>query len=284
MFKKRIGLALGGGGAKGLAHIGVLKFLEETKIGIDYVAGTSIGAIIGALHCLGYNADEIKQIAEKIKVKKLLDPTFPKKGLIKGDKLETYLRKIFENKKFSDLKKPMFVVATDIKNFQEVIFNKGDLAKAVRASISIPGIFHPVINNKRILVDGGILENLPIKVLKNQNVKKIIAVNLEKEKINNEIYDETILEKDSSELPSIFETLSNSYAMIDGNQIKNILENSDNSVLVISPDLKGINIQDFNKAKKIYQIGYNCAKNNHKKINSLIQKDNIFKKIRTLWK
>ncbi len=280
MFKNKIGLVLGGGGAKGLAHIGVLKFLEEKNIHVDYVSGTSIGAVIGTLHCLGYKASEIESLVKKTKFKSLFDIGAPRKGLIKGDKIESYFRELFEEKKFSDLKKPLFVVACDLNNFQEVVFNKGDLARAVRASISIPGIFMPVINKDRVLVDGGVLDNLPVQIMENQGADTIIAVNLEAEKIKNKVYESAVSEKNSKEVPNIIETLLKTYVMITSVPLENIFQNPKNSI-IISPPLEEIKIQNFNKANQAIEIGYKAAKENASQLERLSQRKgpfSIFKK------
>jgi NTE family protein len=276
-MNKKIGLVLGGGGAKGYAHIGVLKFLEENNISVDYVAGTSIGAVVGALYCLGYSTREIEKIAKTTNFKQLFDLTLPKKGLIKGEKIERYLRHLFENKKFSDLEKPLFVVAADIVNFREVIFNKGDLTKAVRASISIPGIFHPVENNGKTLVDGGILNNLPIDVLQKEKVDAIIVVNLEKGKIKKEIYESATSSKGNIEHMNILNILLNSYVMIISSQLKNI-DNS-KSLLILSPDLEKISLKDFHKCEEGIRQGYEIAKKNSNKIKKLTRRENFLKRI-----
>jgi NTE family protein len=275
MFKKRVGLVLGGGGAKGYAHIGVLKFLEEQGICVDYVVGTSIGAVIGAMHCFGYSAVEIEQIAKSTNFKALFDLTLPKIGLIRGDKIEKYLRHIFEDKKFSDLQKPFFAVAVDINNFQEVIFDKGDLTKAVRASVSIPGIFHPVSNKKRILVDGGILNNLPIDVLQNKGVDKIIAVNLEGNKINKEVYETAVAEKSDISI-GIVNILLNSYTMIISSQLKEIHRNQ--NVFVLHPELGKISFKDFHKSDDGINAGYECAKRNSNKLKKFVGKS-LFRRV-----
>lgn len=256
-MSKKIGLALGGGGAKGFAHIGVLRALEELEIKIDIVSGTSIGAVIGALHCSGLNSFEIELLIKQSPWKKFIDFNFPKKGFVKGDKFENYLRYILDSKTFSDLKKPFFVTSTDILNSQEVIFNKGDLVKAVRASISIPGIFNPVGLNNRVLVDGGVLDNLPFKLLKENGAKKIIAVNLKKGEIKEKVYESASLNSKITKIniPSIISSLLASYSLVDSERIKNLVNDSDLDLL-ITPELKDINIQDFHKIDIAIQRGY----------------------------
>ncbi|MFW5847038.1 MAG: patatin-like phospholipase family protein [Nanoarchaeota archaeon] len=278
MFKrKKIGLVLGGGGAKGFAHIGVLKALEENNIQIEAISGTSMGAIIGALYCLGYSPKEIERKIYETPWKNLIDIGFSRRGILKGDKLEKYLRKILDNKKFSDLEKPLFINAIDIKNFEEIIFNKGDLAKAIRASISIPGIFEPVENNKRILVDGGLIDNLPIKVLKDNKTKKILAINLE-ENINiKPIYDSANIKQNKEKIPKLSEILFKSFFLIHSRELKFLLNQKD--TFILTPNTKEIKFQDFRKIKQGINLGYSETIKNMKKIKKLMKKDGFFKKV-----
>ncbi|NQT21899.1 MAG: patatin-like phospholipase family protein [Candidatus Omnitrophica bacterium] len=177
-----VGLALGSGGALGLAEIGVLEVLEKEKIPIDTLAGTSIGALIGALWASGYCAKEIKDICTKLNTKlkmiSLIDITFPKRGLFAGRKVHRFLEKYLGDKTFYDIKLPFKVVACDIKRRAEVVISSGRLVDAVMASIAIPGVFNPhIIGKNRLLVDGGIVNPLPISVLTRSGIKRIIAVN-----------------------------------------------------------------------------------------------------------
>jgi len=143
----RLGLALGGGSALGFAHIGVLKVLHKNKIYPDYIAGTSAGAIIGAFYSAGYSPQNIEKIVNTTNWKKIMDFNLSDKGLISGKKIEKRIREIMRNKKFKNLKIPLSVVSYNIDKKEKVIFCKGDVAKAVRASISIPGIFSPAPPN-----------------------------------------------------------------------------------------------------------------------------------------
>jgi NTE family protein len=269
MPKKRVGLVLGGGGARGFAHIGVLKFLEEKKIPIDYVSGTSIGAVIGALHCLGYKATEIEDLVKATNFNFLFDLGPPRKGLIKGEKLEEFLRTLFKGKKFSDLKKPLYMVACDLKNSQKVIFNRGDLAKAARASISIPGIFMPVINKNRILVDGGVLDDLPIGILREKGLRSIIAVNLEAKKLNKKVYETAVPKKYSRKIPNVIETLLKTHTLTTSAPLKEAFKDHKNTV-IISPKLDKIRIQNFSRAIETINIGYKAAKEKSPQIRQLI--------------
>ena len=179
----RIGLALGSGAAMGLAHVGVLKVLEEEKIPIDVIAGTSIGSLMAALWASGYSAKEIEKIVmqfkSKLKTFSLVDVTLPVYGLIKGKVIRNFLNQYIGSRTFYNIKMPLKIVACDIKNRREVVIDKGNLVDAVMASIAIPGVFEPVEYTKKIsLVDGGIVTPVPVSVLSRIGIKKIIAVNV----------------------------------------------------------------------------------------------------------
>ncbi|MEE8359933.1 MAG: patatin-like phospholipase family protein [Candidatus Omnitrophota bacterium] len=175
------GLALGSGAAIGFSHIGVLKVIEKEKIPIDIISGTSIGAFIGTLWAAGFKASEIEELAlsfkSKLKTLFLADPILPIRGLIKGRAVERVLKPYLGEKTFRDIVVPIKVVACDIKNRREYIIDRGRLIDAVMASIAIPGVFEPVLYDGIQLVDGGIVNPLPVSVLSKSGIKKIIAVN-----------------------------------------------------------------------------------------------------------
>jgi len=180
----KIGLALGGGSARGLAHVGVILALEAYNIPIDIIAGTSIGSIIGGLYASGATIEQLEEVALSIKKSKtlfLIDPVFPHSGLISGDRIEKMLNQFaIKDKTFDDLKIPFAAVATEIENGAEVIINQGKLIDAVRASISIPGIFTPVKYQDYYLVDGGVVNPVPVDVVQMMGADIIIAVSLAK--------------------------------------------------------------------------------------------------------
>jgi NTE family protein len=180
-----IGLALGCGAAHGLAHIGVLKVLEREGIRVDVVAGSSIGALIGALWSAGYEAGAIESLAKSVNRKngffKLIglgDLTFPVVGFLKGHRIRRFLSPLLGQKTFRDLRIPCRIIATDFFTAEEIVMESGNLLDAVRASIAIPGIIAPVDHQGRYLTDGGIIDPLPVRVLAQMGVKKIIAVNV----------------------------------------------------------------------------------------------------------
>lgn len=168
---------MSGGSVRGLCYIGFLKILEREKIPIDYIAGTSIGAMIGAFYCSGMRAEEMEALVTNIKWEDFMDFASGYSGLLDGRKIEGFLRKNLKAKRFGDLYTPLVVTSVDVNSGEEIIFDKGDVARAVHASISIPGVFTPVRIGKRLLVDGGVLDPIPISALKGK-VDRIIAIDL----------------------------------------------------------------------------------------------------------
>lgn len=179
--KRKIGLALGSGAARGLAHIGVLSVLEKEGVPIDMIAGTSIGALIGALYARGKNADRIKDLVIELGSKRfslLADPALPKTGLIKGQKVKNVLKSVIGNIDFRDLKLPFACVATDINSGEEVVIRQGLVWEGVMASGSIPVILPVFKWQGRYLVDGSSVNPVPVSLLKRMGADFIIAVNV----------------------------------------------------------------------------------------------------------
>lgn len=179
---KKVGLVLGSGGSRGMAHIAVIDHLESLGIPIHYIAGTSIGAVIGAVYSAG-KLGEFKQALLKMQIMEMLgyfDPVFPKSGLIAGTKIiDNLLGKFIPaDVTFENLPVPVSIIATDLNAGKPVIFKSGNLLEAIRASISIPGIFVPVKHGDTILVDGGVTNPLPIDVVKAMGATLTVAVNL----------------------------------------------------------------------------------------------------------
>jgi len=259
--RKKIGLALSGGGAKGLAHIGVLQVLEEFKIPIDFISGTSIGAVIAAIYSAEPNAKKLEREVLSEDINHLIDYTLSTRGLIKGEKIEKYLEDRLKNLQFKDMKIPLFITAFDLKKNQEIIFNKGNVAKAVRASISIPGMFIPVQNKKRILVDGGVVDPIPTEVLKKFGAQLIIASNVNYINTKPVDYEEAVLKKDNNpaKIPSIIECTSKTMQVIGSRSSEADLV-GDKADFIISVNLGNVGILDFEKKKKIINSGKIAAR------------------------
>jgi len=182
---KLVGLVLGSGAAFGFAHVGVLRVLEREQIPVDIIVGSSIGALIGAMWAAGIDSNMLEQIAlgldEKTTFFKLIgfrDLSLPHHGFFKGNQVARFLRDYLGRKTFRRLNIPVKIVATNLFTGEEVVFDEGNVVDAIRASVSIPGIFRPVRWRNHYLIDGGVVDPLPVKVLNRYGVKKIIAVNV----------------------------------------------------------------------------------------------------------
>lgn len=180
--KPSLGLALSGGGARGLAHIGVLKELERAHIPVDYLAGTSMGGVIGAVYASGMSLDEIEAIAlefaKRRNLIKLVDPTMPRRGVFQGEQLHAFFRQYLHDLTFAELNIPLTLVAVDLNSGREALLCEGNVADAVRATISIPGLLAPVEDGERRLVDGGLLNNLPADVVRQMGADIVLAVDV----------------------------------------------------------------------------------------------------------
>ncbi len=179
-MKKKLGIALGSGASRGWAHIGVLNAIDDAGITIDYLSGSSIGALVGAVYANG-ELDELERFAREITWKTValyFDITFPGSGLISGKKIFKMLSGYFGKKKIGELSIPYCAVAADVVTGEEIRIDSGNLSDAVRSSISIPGIFAPYKYQQRFLVDGGIVNPVPVNVLKDMGADIVIAVDL----------------------------------------------------------------------------------------------------------
>ncbi len=177
---KRYGnvLVLGGGGVKGLAHIGVLKAIEEKRIEISAIVGCSMGALIGSVYALGTSAEAIEGFVKALDMKRWLSFRVSPFEVFNSAKIENKLKQFFGDTRIEELKIPTYINAFDINNFEHVVFKEGLLRTAIRASISVPGLFSPVRMGERLLVDGGLYETLPLSIAHSLKPKKIIAVNV----------------------------------------------------------------------------------------------------------
>ena len=179
--KAKVGVALGSGASRGFAHIGVLEVLINAGIPIDMVSGSSMGSIIGGLHCTGMKISYIKKIAQQItrdQERKFIDIGLPGLGLFRGQRIEKLIRTLCGNRNIQDLDIPFVATACCIEDARIVYFNEGDMTQAIRASISIPGVFEPVDIDGKTYVDAGVLERVPMEVLRRMGADYIIGVDV----------------------------------------------------------------------------------------------------------
>jgi len=178
IFNSKIGLALGGGGARGIAHIGVLKALEESNIHISYISGTSIGALVASYYAFGKNINDIKEIGKNLNFTSVIGFSLHKKGIFSTKSIESMIIRDLGNVNIEDAIIPLSICTTDISTGEQVVLRHGNLAKAVCASTAIPGIFIPIEIENRTLIDGGISENVPISLLDKMGAGITLGINL----------------------------------------------------------------------------------------------------------
>jgi len=240
---RKIGLALGGGAARGLAHIGVLEALDKEGIPVDMIAGTSAGAAIGALYAQGKPASQIKDLALNTGWKQLfslVDLTLPRSGFIEGTRIKNQLKSIIGDIKFSDLRIPLACVATDIRSGEEVVINDGSVLEGVRASISIPVIFTAVKWQDRYLVDGGLVNPVPVSTVRKMGADFVIAVNVIPP------MGVRIQPAPESKAPGIFQAMLHSLYIATYSLVRTNLAGAD---IVIEPKLARIGYGDFHRIR-----------------------------------
>ena len=270
----KVGLALGGGAARGLAHIGVLKALKEASIPVDMVTGTSIGAMIGACFAREGGITAVEEIALNTgwrELARLLDPSFGslRKGLIRGQRIEELLRSVIGDAEFKDLKIPFAAIATDVNTGREVVIRKGSVIEAVRASISIPGVFVPVTFEGKCLVDGGLTNPVPTDILRDMGARFIIAVNVLVEPQKRKHAVSVPKEGGTAEVPNIFNTLIQSIFIMEQEIVKLRMLKAD---IVISPDVSHIEPFEFHRGEEAIPAGYEAARNALPKLQRLTGK------------
>jgi len=295
---KKVGLSLGSGSAKGLSHIGVIKLLEEMDIKIDYIAGSSIGAMIGGVYAAGISINEIEDIALKTDLAssvKYFLPTISKSGLISGLKVTEFLKNVVGDIDIEDLEISFAATATDILTGQEIDFKNGNLVEAIRASISVPIIFQPVVHDNQILVDGGLVNPLPVNIVREMGADFIIAVNImpsldrtntgkREENTNRQIsalasemkaamreklewlnidykwIEKLLASKGKYNVPGLKKILNQS-VYITQRKLARLSVELYRPDIIIEPDIPFAGFFDFYKAREIIDIGYKSAQN-----------------------
>ena len=247
--RPKVALVLGGGGAKGAATVGVLKYIEKSEVPIDMVVGTSIGSIVGGLYAMGYRNEQLDSL---FRTQGWID-LFT--GSLMGDSIVTTLRDLTANVTFDKLDLPFRCVAVDAKKLREVVLSEGDVALAMRASMAIPVVFKPVNMDGMTLVDGGVLNNLPVDVAKDMGADYIIAVDL------------TVNKHTGDDAPKGIMALLRPDLM-------KYRKNCAAADIYISPKLKGYGAQDFTSKRiaEMITIGEKAGKSSLKKLKKLNRK------------
>lgn len=253
----RVGLALSGGGARGIAHLGVLKALDEQGVKISMISGVSSGAIAGVLYGYGYSPDEILKLIKELSVFHVMRPVFGKRGLLHMEEVEKlYFKYLGPNLRFEDLKIPVVVTATEMNEGVTAYFSSGEVIKPLLASSAVPILYQPVNFNGKTLSDGGLLNNLPLEPLHNNcDVKIAVHVN----PINHQ-----------AQVTTLTGMIERTVMLAINNNIKLRVNQCD---LFLEPkELKSYRLTSFRKANEIFDIGYRYAMHMERYIRQLVNK------------
>jgi NTE family protein len=241
----QIGLALGGGFARGLAHIGVLKALEEEKIPIACVAGTSVGAVIGAAYCSGMSAAELAEMAALVRFRDFARWTISRYGFASNERMVGFLKRTLKVRTFEELRIPLAVSATDFISGEGVVFRSGELIEPVRASCAYPGMFLPVQINGRLLVDGMLAHTVPTVPLHQMGANKVIGVYLRSHWC------------DASGPRHVFEVISQCFSIAQ-EQMSGLWKGA--ADVVMEPDVAGFGYDSFERAAELIRAGEVAAR------------------------
>lgn len=240
---KKIGLVLGSGGMRGMAHIGVLKVLEKEKIPIAFIVGCSIGSVIGALYACGYSAKTLERLSRRIERSDWVDLCVPRMGLFEGKKMLTVIRKMTRQRSVEETDIPLYIVAADLCRGCEVIIERGDLAEAVRASTAVPGIFAPFEKDGTMYVDGALVNPTPVDAARRLGADIVIGVDLTQ--------GETV-----AEVHSIFDVMLQAIDIVERQLGRTKYDEAD---VMIYPQVGHISQSDFDKAAECIRIGEEAA-------------------------
>ena len=244
LFNTTIGLALGGGAAKGVAHIGVLKALEDANIEVDYIAGTSVGAMIAALYAFRVDVETIGSLARRLTMSKVTSFKLNKTGFFSTESLRELMLEYVGDVAIEDAEIPLSIVATDINSGEEIILTSGSVVDAVCASAAIPGIYIPVEINGRTLVDGGLVQNVPIEALQTAGAGVTIASHL------NSV-------SHYQEISHVLDVMRNAFEIAVSQHTQDQLKEAD---LLISMDLSDFSLRDnTERYDELFNIGHQAA-------------------------
>ncbi len=243
--RPKIGLALGGGFARGIAHIGALKVLEEERIPVDYVAGTSVGSIIGAAYCSGVSARELAEIALMVRFKDFARWTLSRYGFCNNDRIESVLKKLVVVRTFEELKVPLAIAATNFNTGAPAVFTKGPIISAVRASCAYPGMFLPVEVDGETYVDGMLAWLVPTTPLKQMGAEKVIGMYLNANWVK-------------VRAPRhLFDVIGQCFSIAQERMSDSWKRDAD---LIIEPNIDGFEYDCFEKAKELMEVGENSMR------------------------
>lgn len=244
--RPRVALVLGGGAARGFAHIGVIRVLEQEKIPVDLIVGTSVGSLIGALYAHEQNSFELEWTAFELTRDDLLDYALlgASLGPIKGERLEQFVTRRIPVANIEGLRIPFVAVATDLNRGTRVLLDRGPLARAIRASCAIPGVFQPVEHQGRLLVDGGTVDNLPAAVARERGADIVIAVDISQNVVN---YNITNL---------VDVTLQAVHIMFS----ENVARGRREADVLIAPAVGSVPMLDFTQKKRLMRAGMEAAR------------------------
>ena len=241
----RVALVLGGGGARGFAHVGVLRVLEQEGVPIDLIVGTSVGSLIGAMYAAKPSSFELEWRAFHIEEDDLFDFSLfsAATGPVQGEAVKKVVHTNIEPKRIQDLKIPFVAVATDLGNGKRVEFDSGSIVAAIRASVSIPGVFTPAKQRGRVLVDGGVVANVPVDVARERGADIVIASNITQNVV-------------SEELDNVVDITLQTINVMMGRMAADQLRNAD---VVISPPIGDVGTMDFSQKKRCMQAGIDAT-------------------------
>ena len=239
MTQPTVGLALGSGGLRGLAHIGVLKVLEQEGIPVNYIAGCSIGSLIGSLYASGLDSETIFKLAKNLKRQHWIDFVIPKMGLVAGDRTLDTIRLLTKRQTFDQLAIPLAVVAADLYTGQEIVFRDGEVALAVRASVSVPGVFVPYNYDGKLLVDGAVVNPTPMDVVRGMGADIVVAVDL-------------VPTGDVAAITNLFDVIIQTIDIVERQLFKQHEHHCD---LLIQPDVGHISPSSFTNVDECVALG-----------------------------
>lgn len=236
----KLGVALGGGFARGLVHIGVLKALTEAEIPVDFVAGTSVGSIIGACYCAGMNASELEEVARAARFKHFARWTLSRYGFCSNDRMTQFCARVLRVTTFEDLKIPLAVTATDFRTGEAVVFTQGPLVAPIRASCAYPGMFHPVEIEGRFYIDGMLAYAVPTTPLRTMGAERVLGIYLSAHW--------------AQERPPrhLFEVIGQCFSIAQARMCELWKKDAD---LVVEPDVAGYTYDCFDHAKELIALG-----------------------------